>query len=118
MADIVLTAGVRVTIKAPSFAVTMAPPTSSIVTVLPVRGPAGTQGATGPPGVGGIYDHHQISPAATWTITHNLGKYVEPLLLLDDAPARRVLTDVDLPNTNTAVLTFPYPVTGWAHFTS
>lgn len=35
---------------------------------------AGTPGLQGPPGTGGAgYVHTQASPAATWTINHNLG---------------------------------------------
>lgn len=34
----------------------------------------GRQGPAGPAGVGAPHTHNQSSPAATWTINHNLGR--------------------------------------------
>jgi hypothetical protein len=86
-------------------------PESSPVVVVPRRGPTGTPGAPG-----GTFSHHQTTPAATWTVTHNLGRYAVPVLILDAEPARPVLADYDLPDPNHTTITLPAPATGWAHF--
>lgn len=66
--------------------------------------------------VGLTYSYHQTAPAATWTITHNLHSWTTPTILLDSDPDSPVLTDVAIVDGDTQVLTFPSPVTGWAHF--
>jgi hypothetical protein len=62
------------------------------------------------------YSHHQTSPAASWNVPHGLGMFREPVVILDSDPTKPVLTDVTLVDANTAVIVFPTPVTGWAHF--
>lgn len=81
------------------------------VVVVPRRGPTGVPGAPG-----GTFSHHQATPAATWTVTHALGRYAVPVLLLDDQPQRPVHADYDTPDPNTTTITLPAPATGWAHF--
>lgn len=82
---------------------------SGTIRVLPVPGPAG------PPG-GAAYTYRQAAPSASWTVSHALGRIVEPVLLLDDYPQVPVHTDMYYPDLNTTVIVFPTPVTGWAHF--
>lgn len=86
-----------------------------IATTPVVSGPRGPVGPAGPPGVGASFSHHQIGPAATWIITHNLGIYPTPVILLDDAPDEPVLTDITYNDSDSVTLTFPQPVTGWVH---
>lgn len=106
-----LASGVRVNVRQPvPPRVSAQQPTPARGVVVPVRGPAGPSGAAG-----GAWSFHQSSPAATWTLTHNLGIYPVPVVLLDDNPDRPVWTDVDYTDANSFTLTFPTPVTGWVH---
>lgn len=65
-------------------------------------------------GGGGAYIHSQPTPAATWTIVHNLGYKPDLRLFLTADPTVRVYTDVTYPDTNTAVVTWPSAESGWA----
>lgn len=72
---------------------------------------AGAGGPPGPPGAAGaVYTHTQSSPAATWTITHTLGR--KPAAVTVWQSDELVYTDVDAPDTTTVVITFPSPMTG------
>lgn len=74
-------------------------------------------GPPGPPGASGAgFAHRQASPAAQWTVNHNLSNAIDPLILLDTDPTRAVWADVDYPTLDTAVITLPSPATGWAYF--
>lgn len=73
----------------------------------------GPQGPAGP--AGGTYVHTQASPAATWTIPHNLNTILSVVILLDSAPTVPVYTDVTYPDLNHAVLTFPSAESGKAY---
>jgi hypothetical protein len=59
----------------------------SWVNIGPIQGPVGPQGPQGPPGSGGGgaagFTHNQGTPAATWTITHNLGYF--PNVTVEDS---------------------------------
>lgn len=57
-------------------------------------GPQGIQGEVGPPGVDGYthYVHHQMVAAATWEITHNLGRY--PTVTIVDSGGTIVIGDL------------------------
>lgn len=81
-------------------------PTWELVTNL--RGPQGPPGASVPP-------LHQTAPAATWTITHNLGFKPGVQLFTDDDGDQQVYTDVSYPDDNTVVIEWPSPTTGWAY---
>lgn len=92
------------------------------VTVVPVGISADltviTPGVQGPPGPAGppggafyVYDRHGV-PAATWTITHDLGRYVHVSIIGDDG--REVTSDVDHPDLNHTVITFAAPFSGKA----
>lgn len=91
------------------------PPILVTVAELGLVGPQGPQGATGPAG-GATFTYHQTSPAATWTVDHNLGRYAVPVLILDDEPERPVVSDYDTPSINRTVITLPAPATGFAYF--
>lgn len=75
----------------------------------------GPRGPQGPAGDGAIHSHHQETPSASWIINHNLGRKKEPLVLLDSDPTIPVFTDVQITDADTLTLSFPTPVTGWAH---
>lgn len=107
------------------FIETVAPPAPMVVPspdlgslaieVLPVPGPEGPPG-TGVPGPpGGEYVHTQTSPAATWTVVHNLNTRPAMVLFLDTDPSEQVYTDVTYPDLNTAVVEWPTPVAGIAY---
>lgn len=88
-----------------------------------IRGPEGDRGEPGPQGIpgsggggGATFAYHQSVPASVWPITHNLGRYAVPVLLLDDDPERPVVTDYDTPSQNQTIVTLPAPATGWAYF--
>jgi hypothetical protein len=59
-----------------------------------------------------LYTHTQSSAAATWTITHTLGRKPSSVTVwvLDE----HVITDISSPNTTTVVITFPSPTSGRA----
>lgn len=99
-----------VTVSGPNPRITAAPPATSAVTVLPVRGPAGPPGAPG----GAVYTFTQTTPAAQWTIPHNLGRHPPIVLRLTTAPDEPVYTDVSYVDVNTALVTWPSPESGWA----
>lgn len=79
------------------------------------RGPTGAQGPAGAPG-GAVFSYHQTPASATWPITHNLGRYINPVVRLDSDPQTPVWTDVTLIDENHVTLTFDQPESGWAHF--
>lgn len=106
-----LSAGVRIEVVPPLLdRVQVVPPAVIQLRVLPVSGPTGP---AGPSGTGFI--HHQISPGATWTITHNLGRKPVPTLLPDDSPTRPVNTDLVYPDLNTLIVEWPAPTSGYAY---
>lgn len=78
-------------------------------------GPPGPAGPQGPPGVPG-YTHTQSTPSASWAVNHNLGRAIEPTVLLDSSPAIPVLTDLTHTSLNQTVIVFPTAVSGVAHF--
>lgn len=106
----ILAAGTNVVVSTPgipNFAV--APPKPPNVVVAPVAGP---QGPAGPAGV--RYTFAQETPAATWTIVHNLNAYPDFLFFLDSDPTVPVFTDVTYPDSNTAVVVWPSAESGRA----
>lgn len=56
----------------------------------------------------------QVSPATTWNVTHNLGKY--PSVVIMDSDGNAVTGDVNYVNVNTCVLSFAVPFAGKAAF--
>ncbi len=79
------------------------------------RGPKGDPGSGGSGGGGETFAYRQNTPASQWFISHNLGVYTEPLILLDAEPTTPVWTDVEIADANNLTLTFPSPVSGWAY---
>lgn len=98
-------------LAAPAPTLRMRPPDPPGRFVVPIRGPQGPPGAPG-----GTYSHHQTTPAATWAVTHNLGRKPAVLLLPDDSPTQPVWTDVTYLDDNTLIIEWPAAVSGWAHF--
>lgn len=90
-------------------AVKVAPPASTSVVVLPVVGPTGP---TGPPG-GSTYTHTQSTPAASWAITHNLGRY--PQVTVVDTAGVRLFPDLTYDSLNTVTVTHAAPTAGSAY---
>lgn len=68
-------------------------------------------------GGGGIthYTHVQTTPAATWTVNHNLNGVRNPAVVLDSAPNEILWCDVEVVSQNQLVIQFDSPVTGKAY---
>ncbi len=99
--------GVTVQVTPPSRpAVVVAPPAASVVQVAPIVGP---RGPVGPPGGSG-FSYVQTTPAASWPVIHNLGRY--PYAVTIKVGGSLQFTDVDFPDLNTVVLTFATPTAG------
>lgn len=91
--------------------------TVSDVGIVGPVGPTGPAGPAGPPGSGGAgasYIHTQVSPAASWTVQHNLGAIRHPVIILA-GETEPILTDTVYPDLNTIVLIFPAPAAGMAY---
>jgi len=84
------------------------------------HGPAGPTGATGPTGADGpagpatntTVVHDQSSASATWTITHNQGRY--PAIDIIDSAGNHVIGDIKHNSVNQAVATFDNAFAGKA----
>ena len=71
------------------------------------QGPAGPTGADGAAGSGSENStvvHDQASANATWTMTHNLGRY--PAIDIIDSAGNHVIGDIKHNSVNQAVATF------------
>ena len=69
----------------------------------------------GPPGSGDLsYAHIQGSAAATWNVTHNLGRY--PSVVITDSAGNVVHGNIEHLNANTTRLTFSAGFAGRADF--
>lgn len=89
------------------------PPALTVASPGP-QGPPGPEGPRGVPGSAGgsVFRLDQTTPAATWNVVHNLGRYPH-VSVLDDGD-NLILTDVFYADLDSLVLTFPNPVTGKA----
>lgn len=78
-------------------------------------GPPGPPGPQGPPGEGvAAYTHVQGTPAATWSIVHNMG--YRPNFVVEDSDGEVVLGgDPDYPDANTLVIHFGASFSGVAY---
>ena len=82
------------------------------------QGPAGPTGATGPAGADGsgaantTVVHDQASASATWTITHNQGRY--PSIDIIDSAGNHVIGDIKHNSINQLVATFDNAFAGKA----
>lgn len=67
-------------------------------------------------GYGGVgyFEHHQITPATTWTVSHGMNK--KPSVSCFDESDNTLLGDISFTNDNIAVITFSEAVNGWAYF--
>lgn len=90
---------------------TTVPPEPSEVLILPVAGPRGAPGASG----GVIPPFHQVTPAASWTWVHNLGRKPSIVILLDDDPQQPVYSDTFYIDENTLTVEFPVAVSGYLY---
>ena len=77
-----------------------------------LQGPEGPQGPQGPPGIIETYIHNQISPASTWSIQHNLGRY--PSVSIVDSGGSIVLGAVKYISENEIQISFSAAFAGRA----
>lgn len=109
-----------VAVEDASVAVDIAPaPTVVEVASTGLQGPQGPQGIQGPQGEPGIvsvesqyYRHDQMTAAAEWQVHHNLG--FRPNVSVVDSGGTNVEGEVTHVDSNTLVLTFSSPFTGFA----
>lgn len=73
--------------------------------------PANVEGGGGPAGL--VYS--QLTPAATWSIDHGLGRYPQVTVL--DPNGERVLPDLDYGSVNAVTITHAEPLAGTAILT-
>lgn len=73
------------------------------VIAIPVAGPQGATGGSG-------FTFTQVTPASSWSITHNLGR--KPLSILVTVSDVVVTTDVSTPDANTVYVAFSSPTAG------
>lgn len=73
----------------------------------------GPKGDTGPPGMAVTYTHNQISPASTWTITHDTGKY--PAVAIVDSGGNVVIGEIQYMSENQLKVTFTAAFAGKAY---
>ena len=82
---------------------------------VPVEGPPGPQGIQGPAGASGnSYDHTQASPAAVWTVNHNLG-YM-PDVSVFTSGGLEVEAEILHLSSNQTQITMLVPMAGFARF--
>ena len=76
-------------------------------------GPTGPAGPTGPVGTDLHYTHTQSIAAATWNVTHNLGKF--PSVSIVDSAGTTWISDVNYLNVNSLTITFAAAFGGYAY---
>ncbi len=59
------------------------------------------------------YSYDQVTPAATWSGSHNLNRYPRATVVVG---GRMVLVDIEYPTLNTFAITFAEPTAGSVHF--
>lgn len=106
MPDLVLQDGTVLAIVVPQNTVTVGPPTTNPVVLVPVAGPAGPGGLPGAAGSG--YVHDQTTPSSSWVVPHPLLRLPCVELWIDGA---RTFTDITATDT-TVTVAFPAPVSG------
>lgn len=79
------------------------------------EGPQGEQGPEGPPSTGddAYYVHPQDIAAATWIVTHNLGKH--PSVTVVDTSENVVIGDIYYIDSNSLTLSFSAAFSGSAY---
>ena len=107
------TVNVTVEGEAPVNVASSSPSPVVIVTASGPQGPAGPAGTSGT-GTGGGYMHNQPVPNIVWTIQHNLGYSVNPVVL--DTNNQIVFGwTPSWSNPNVLILTFPVALAGTCH---
>lgn len=76
------------------------------------QGPPGPQGPPGG-GAGATYTHNQTSPAAVWTVAHNLSRY--PSITVVDNLGGQLYPDVRYMDVDIVQITHSVPLTGRAY---
>lgn len=76
------------------------------------RGPKGDKGDPGPPS-DAHHNHTQSLPSASWTITHNLGKF--PAVSITDSSGSEVEGEIRYIDSNTVVISFAGQFSGKAY---
>lgn len=74
-----------------------------------------TPGPQGPPGANGanaVYIHNQVTPSATWIISHNMG--FKPSVELLNSGSQEIEGDVIHTSQNVTVAYFNTPISGFA----
>lgn len=102
---------VRVTVPVGPSAVRVAVPAAPAVVRVATPGPPGPPGPIG----ASAYVHQQQSPAATWTINHNLG--LKPSVELLNSGSQEIEGDVVHTSMNQTVVSFTAAVSGLARLT-
>lgn len=90
--------------------VNVAPSSSSPVIIVTAAGPQGPAGA----GNAGGYTHTQVTPSTVWTIQHNMGYYVLPIVV-DTEGQVTFGWEPAWSSVSTLILTFPVAFAGTAH---
>ncbi|GHE32411.1 hypothetical protein GCM10017673_39180 [Streptosporangium violaceochromogenes] len=100
--------------------VTQAGGTDITIAVPGLQGPPGPAGAAGPPGepgppgpAGGGRTHVQSTPAAVWTIVHDLGR--RPNVSVEDTDGHEIDAGVHRPDNATVIITLGAATAGRAH---
>lgn len=75
-------------------------------------GPQGATGPTGPAGSDTTYVHTQTTPAAIWTIQHDLDKF--PAVDVVDSASNVVIGEIHYDNENRVTITFVAAFSGKA----
>lgn len=88
---------------------------NAVVQVLTETVKVNTIGIQGPPGSGDkTYVHVQNTPAAVWTVSHNLGK--KSTVVVVDSADEVVYGEINYVDNNTITLTFVGAFSGKAYF--
>lgn len=101
--------GRRRGLACPAGGITLPLPGGGRVLATPAPGPPGPQGTPGPPAP--RHTHTQATPAATWTITHNLGRHPAAVTVLDHH-GHQLVADTAFPDNTTVTVTFAAPAAG------
>ncbi len=82
--------------------------------IVEASGGGGGGGGGGSSGTGAVYVHVQNTPAATWTVDHDLD--TKPVVAVVSTGGDLLLAEIAYPSDNTTVITFGQPYAGSAYF--
>lgn len=100
-------------VPATALQLSVQPNVTQIIKVVP-RGTQGERGLPGPSGVDLHYVHEQVTPAATWNVTHGLNKY--PSVVVLDSTGSVVVGTVNYVDENNVSISFSGGFAGRAIF--